>query len=71
MRKMPTKMSKFPVCIERSLHRGFKAMCAERGKLMSEVVRDLVRRELASAAAAPKTKPAKTTKAKAEDTHAV
>ena len=44
MSKLP-KMSKFPVLVEAELHRAFKMKCASEGKLMSEVVRALLRRE--------------------------
>ncbi len=38
------EMSKFPVCLPRELHRTFKMKCARDGRLMAEVVREMVQR---------------------------
>jgi hypothetical protein len=47
-KKMP-KMKKFPVCVEADLHTEFKVMCAVRGVRMTDVVRELLRREIEAA----------------------
>ncbi len=60
-------MAKFPVIVPRGLHTKFKMLCASEGRLMSEVVRELleakvnaVRRAEREAASAPEeaTQPA-------------
>ena len=58
MSKLP-KMSKFPVLVEAELHRAFKMKCASEGKLMSEVVRALLRRECEANGKPKPTKSAK------------
>jgi hypothetical protein len=59
MHKIETKMSRFPVTVPVDLHRQFKARCAVRGVPMADVVRDLLRRGLATGTEALKAKPAK------------
>ena len=56
MRKMSSKMSKFPVSVPIDLHRRFKMKCAAEGTLMSEVVRALLERECSSNSSTSKTK---------------
>ena len=45
MRKM-AQMRRFPVSVPVDLHRAFKMKCVSEGRLMSEVVRGLLEREL-------------------------
>ena len=63
MHMSPTK--KFPVVIETELHTAFKVLCAAEGRLMSDVVRDLLKARVNGA----KVKHAKSA-AKSENAHA-
>lgn len=47
-KKMP-KMKKFPVSVEPELHTNFKVLCARKGVRMTDVVRELLRREIEAA----------------------
>ena len=64
MCKLP-KMSKFPVLIPAELHRAFKMKCAAEGVLMSEVIREWLRRECEAPGKPKPAKPAKLEKAAA------
>jgi hypothetical protein len=73
MRKMTTRMKKFPVSIPADLHTRFKLMCVNAGVPMAEIIRKILERECAAvSAAAPKAKPANSAKADrmADEAHA-